>query len=249
MMPDMHSQPNILDASQIATYREQGFLHLGRILDEADLANLRLDEARLRNIRLQHDAGSPGTVFRHQICAQSPAVRAQAVAGKQIAAVRQLLGCDDVVFWYTQFVTKLADGGSGASTFPWHQDRGYLDVEPDTVTVWTPLDDVDERNGCIWVVPGSHRRGLLPHGRPHEANWHLTTDVPERGTPVPLKAGHAIAFSGLTLHRSLGNGSGAPRRAFFLEYARASAVATAERQPLVVRPHAWVVSGAAPLLP
>ncbi len=48
--------------------------------------------------------------------------------------------------------------------FPWHQDNGYTFIEPQQyLTLWIPLVDVDEENGCPWIAPGWHKRGTLEH--------------------------------------------------------------------------------------
>lgn len=42
-----------------------------------------------------------------------------------------------------------------------HQDSTYLLNEPDTIKgFWIPLQDVNKENGCIWVIPGSHKSKL-----------------------------------------------------------------------------------------
>ena len=49
---------------------------------------------------------------------------------------------------------------------PWHQDAGVVNPdadESDILTVWFPLMDTDEENGCLQVVPGSHRADLMTH--------------------------------------------------------------------------------------
>jgi len=49
----------------------------------------------------------------------------------------------------------------------WHADQAYFRLRPSRVfAYWIALDDTDEENGCMFVQPGSHQRGLLPHGNP-----------------------------------------------------------------------------------
>jgi phytanoyl-CoA hydroxylase len=124
-------------------------------------------------------------------------------------------------------------------------------IEPATnLTVWVALDDVDESNGCVWVLPGSHKGGLLDHSQKSADNWHLTVPVEGDGIPAILQAGEAVAFSGLTLHRSKLNHTDRPRRGFFMEYSDAAARWARDRkdwQPVTASPDAWLVAGAAPL--
>ena len=52
----------------------------------------------------------------------------------------------------------------GEKEFPWHQDDGYTPVAPSPyLTLWLALNDATEDNGCIWVLPGSHKCGLVEH--------------------------------------------------------------------------------------
>lgn len=238
-----------LSPTQIAHYHEHGYVLLGSILDAAALAAMRDEEARFRARPMANDQDRPGqrTLFRSQLCDYSVPVRELSTRGAHLDAVRNLLG-PDLLFMYNQFVTKLPDGDSGGSIFPWHQDLGYLAIEPaTTVTIWTALDDVDEENGCIWVHPGSQRRGLLPHQKRSQDSWFLDVAVEGDGVPARLKAGEAVLFSGLTLHRSLSNRSNRPRRAFFMEYAEARAIEVHSGKSLVESPRSWLVSGQLPV--
>ena len=109
--------------------------------------------------------------------------------------------------------TKLP--GSVITSFPWHQDSQYLDQstigkkEKHTeglhmVTVWVPLVEATVENGCCWVIPGSHRWGLLDGARGADSNVRMDEDVEARGTPVsiPLKPGGALFMSNLCVHTS-----------------------------------------------
>ena len=100
---------------------------------------------------------------------------------------------------------------------PWHQDGGAvwaLDRDP-LVTVWVGLDTATPENGCMEIVPGSHRLGLL--------TWSGSTISDEAATrlcsatsvvPLPVEEGHAVLLHNWLLHRSGVNTSPMPRRAF-----------------------------------
>ena len=231
-----------LTDQQLTQYHEQGYISPGRIVDDATLERLRAEEARFR--------GTPGpeelTIFRSQLCHHSPVLRQFCLGGAHLDPIQQLIG-PNVCLWFNQFVTKLPDSKSGRSEFPWHQDNGYVPIEPTTnLTIWIALDDVDEQNGCVWVVPGSHKGGLLPHRSPNAGSWHLTVAVDGDGVPAKLKAGEAVIFTGLTLHRSKLNHTNKPRRAFFIEYTDATAHYTksgGEPQPVATAGHSWIARG------
>ncbi|HTX96956.1 MAG TPA: phytanoyl-CoA dioxygenase family protein [Mycobacterium sp.] len=91
----------------------------------------------------------------------------------------------------------------------WHQDVTFLGLDPPKmVTAWYAIDDVDEKNGCLQVVPGSHcgrirqhteseRRGnILNHNR----EIALTADDLNTAIHLPLRSGEACLFSGSLIH-------------------------------------------------
>jgi ectoine hydroxylase-related dioxygenase (phytanoyl-CoA dioxygenase family) len=233
-----------LSEAELDQYRNEGWIKLGRVVDEAVLAELRAEEIRFRG------SDSRPTIFRNQLAHHCEPVRRFITAGPHIRLASQLIGSVDIATWFNQFVTKLPDHDAARAEFPWHQDNGYAAVAPGTnVTIWIALDDVDPANGCVWIVPGSHRHGLLAHHKPTDDNWYWTTPVAGDGIPASLQAGQAVAFSGLTLHRSKQNSTQAPRRAFFVEYAEATATYQRpgqERRSILEDGDTWMVLGEAP---
>jgi len=125
------------------------------------------------------------------------------------------------------FTDKLNFKRPGGAPFPWHQDSPYFAFEcphvDRLVSVQVYLDDASEENGCLWMIPGSHKRGVLPGLTERGTLGKLYTDV-ERALPeaprVPLvaPAGSAIFFHGDVVHGSRANRTGASRRAFVLTY-------------------------------
>jgi phytanoyl-CoA hydroxylase len=109
----------------------------------------------------------------------------------------------------------------------WHQDDAYYtqhSVCDCRMSAWIPLQECDEKNGCVWVVPGSHKHGLRSAnmigddtGHCELAFAHGTADL-EGAVPVPMKAGTVLLFHALTAHRSLGNHTKRPRRSFIISY-------------------------------
>jgi phytanoyl-CoA hydroxylase len=116
------------------------------------------------------------------------------------------------------FMNKPAGQGT---LLPWHQDGGAiwgLDRDP-LMTVWTALDDATRANGCVQVVPGSHRLGLLSsfgHTITPEQAEELCR--PEQVVHLELRAGESVLLHNWTLHRSDVNRTTAPRRAFSVCY-------------------------------
>eukprot|EP01120_Amphizonella_sp_Union-15-10_P011935 TRINITY_DN5198_c0_g1_i2.p1 TRINITY_DN5198_c0_g1~~TRINITY_DN5198_c0_g1_i2.p1 ORF type:complete len:258 (-),score=52.97 TRINITY_DN5198_c0_g1_i2:81-854(-) len=112
----------------------------------------------------------------------------------------------------------------------WHQDEFFIPTRDRSLTAtWIAIDDATIENGCLWVLPGSHKRGILwpmkPHGNPDFDASELAYGFPENenaAIPVELKAGSAVFFNGYLLHRSLKNASTSKyRRAFANHYMNA----------------------------
>jgi hypothetical protein len=112
----------------------------------------------------------------------------------------------------------------GGRAVSWHQDRAYWQPELDYVAlgVWLPLHDVTVEMGAMQFIPGSHRRGALPH-RHEDAPIHNLLTVAEAVDPgaavaCPLKAGGATFHHAQTLHHTAPNTSDRPRLAFPMEF-------------------------------
>jgi phytanoyl-CoA hydroxylase len=78
-----------------------------------------------------------------------------------VDAVQSPLGTSSIRLFGDQALFKPAKHGSRVL---WHQDNEYWQLEPsNVVTMWLALDDVDDRNGCMRVIPGTHQGPLLDH--------------------------------------------------------------------------------------
>jgi ectoine hydroxylase-related dioxygenase (phytanoyl-CoA dioxygenase family) len=105
------------------------------------------------------------------------------------------------------------------AAFPMHQDYDYFPHKLDTMVAATLyLDDAGPENGCLVVMPGSHKRGYIEHT--HKGSHHLPLEqFPiEKATPVPMQAGDLLIFSYLTIHGSTPNTSDRCRRMVLFEF-------------------------------
>lgn len=131
--------------------------------------------------------------------------------------------------------------GVGRPTPP-HQDGFYFMLDPcEAVTMWLALDEVDEENGCVRYVRGSHRRGMRQHARTQTLGFSqgITDygDARDRAdeAAMPARPGDLLAHHAMTIHRADGNRSATrPRRAlgfiYYSERARQDAEAHAAYQ-------------------
>ena len=107
----------------------------------------------------------------------------------------------------------------------WHQDEIYIPTRDRSLTgAWIAIDDATVENGCLWVLPGSHQRGVLykqrDHGNPDEFDPSLESfGFDDSGeVPVEVAAGSVVFFNGYLLHRSKSNRSVLYRRALVSHY-------------------------------
>jgi phytanoyl-CoA hydroxylase len=116
-------------------------------------------------------------------------------------------------------------GNSLVTQTDWHQDQGVALPEVDEtnmLTVWLPITDATEENGCLCVVPRSHHGGLVTHC-PGRGETRKALHIPDelRGTdarPVPIKRGGVLFLHRRTMHASLRNQSDGVRWSFDLRY-------------------------------
>ena len=120
----------------------------------------------------------------------------------------------------------IPEGGSasaGVGPTNWHQDNGVVQPEADQtqmLTVWFPLLDAPIESGCLKLIPGSHKEGLLTHC-PSKAGGPGIPDQllrEERMVPMPMRRGDVLFFHCRTCHGSLSNLSDDIRWSFDLRY-------------------------------
>ena len=125
--------------------------------------------------------------------------------------VQDLLG-GDLICWGTHYFCKMPGESQRVS---WHQDASYWPLSPaKTATVWLAIDDADEDNGAMRVIPGSHRHGQIDYQQ-SSADEHNVLNQTVRdpldygGAPVALamRAGQISLHTDLLLHGSEPNRS------------------------------------------
>ncbi len=218
------------------SYSRNGYLLVPGLLADSAVDSLLQEQVRF----VRPDAPLSVEV---QLVHRSSVIRNLAISGPQVALAQELLG-PNVCFTHQQFVSKGPDAGD-ASDVPWHQDSGYGQLEPASdLTVWIALSDADEQNGCLWVLPGSHREGL----KAHEPIGALKgAKVQETGQPVPMRRGDALLFGGLLMHRSLPNQTDKARHAMYLRYCTPDVRMMSHGGKRVLEDEfSWMVAGEAP---
>ena len=228
----------MLTPAQIRQFHDVGYLRGPKVLADAEVEILR--EEVLRVIRDRGDASVPQPVLCHNLTTKADAVVWQivniwqasepfrkVVSGDAVSAmVAQLTGANELRVWHDQIQYKPATEG-GVNM--WHQDSPYwgiLTPKHQQVTAWIALDDVDEENGCMKMVPGSHHWGNaieFLHTLKEFDQMELAVPIwhghPVRVLACPVAKGEVHFHHSMTWHGSGANKSGRPRRAMAIHYA------------------------------
>ena len=172
-------------------------------------------------------------MLRRYICIHHPhkvsgTARAALAAPRVVDALVRVVGPNVKAMQSMLFIKSEGKPGQ-----PWHQDECFIPTRDRSLTaVWIALDDATVENGCLWVLPGSHRRGVLyPAREQHDPRFDCSIeayDFPyadEDAVPVEIPAGTALIFNGYLLHRSLENsGRHGYRRALANHYMSAESL-------------------------
>lgn len=225
----------MLTESEIAEFRERGFLLGPVVYSEAEADALRdrmhaiLDgRAPGRPELLRNMTGDEEKVVIQIVNAweADPLFRRHAFHPAICEMTAQLIGHPVLRVWHDQVQYKPPRVGGPTA---WHQDHPYWPViQPaDLVSAWVALEDADKENGCMWMVPRSHLWG------PHKGGTIGTDEVtfaplpdlsliPEgesvQPVPCPVRKGQVMFHHCLTWHGSPRNRSERPRPAIAVHY-------------------------------
>jgi ectoine hydroxylase-related dioxygenase (phytanoyl-CoA dioxygenase family) len=209
------------DPAAAAFYRDNGYLLARGVFDAAEVDDMRDAIARiLENVGgTEHDRSHTWSGVDQSLqlkgfhdLAYHDAVFTRMVAHPRIVGVLTDLIGPNVQLHHSKMLVKPPEQGA---PFPMHQDYPYFPHERHTVLAASVhLDETDEENGCLHVVPGSHKLGPLEaHGDSHTVDHPL-----ESGTPCPAAPGDVLFFNYLTIHGSGVNRSARTRRNVLFQY-------------------------------
>jgi len=224
-------------------FEEYGYARLGKLISAPELSALcqRLDDLMLgqiesEGITFQLDGGNSeySSLSRRTVGVSQKTLNYRRVdelhldplflTYMQHSVFREItqhyIG-EDVSVFRSMLMNKPANKGT---ELPWHQDVGKgwgIDTNP-IVTTWTALDDATVETGCMQIVPGSHKLGILNEVHYTSEEDQETYCTKEKIVDLEVEAGEAILLHNWLLHRSGINQTGQARRAFSVAYMDAS---------------------------
>ena len=135
---------------------------------------------------------------------------------KMVKIAKAILG-PDIVLHQGQLLMKPPHFGGEKI---WHQDNAYFRLVPNHVFgFWVACDDATVENGCMHVIPGSHKQGIADHAGAGDEYGLVTPQSLEDAVPIPLKPGDALVFHGELYHYTPPNRTDKRRRAIQYHYA------------------------------
>lgn len=203
--------PKIFSDDEVALFREH---HMRVIVGDYETGqapfdrNLPPDSPLNRLVKIDNSHWSDSTLSR---LVTHPLLGAMAAKLAGVSAIR---------LWHDQLLYKPPQAETTAGAVGWHQDYHYWQcAQPaELLTAWIALVDVDLENGCMEVVPGSHKWGLLPESDFFEqdmdalrARIEAASGRPFETVPCILPAGAVSFHHCLTIHGSRPNQSSSPR--------------------------------------
>lgn len=229
-------------------YREQGYVVLDGLLSAPEVSALNSEAVRVcrgdlgevqGNFKRAAESQSDDEVLHQYLCIHNPHKSSQLMLDTMrhpavTSVLTELIGPNVKAMQSMLFIK--AEGKPGQA---WHQDEYFIPTRDRSLAgFWIALDDATVENGCLWVLPGSHRRGVIYPDREHDdPRFDCSIEAfsfpysDDDAVPVELPAGSAVVFNGYLLHRSLPNQSRRYRRALVHHYMSAESLLPWRRPP------------------
>ena len=237
-MEAVHTTKNAhkaLTQEQIDDFWRDGYLKIGKLLSDDQIENLRQEydhtfelaragQINFRNLAINHtddldekNSASQQMLQIMQMCEINIHFRKLVYDNKLLDIIEDLMG-PNIQLFHDQALYKPAYHGGPVF---WHQDNAYWQCTPaNLVSAWLTLDDVDEENGAMQFLPGSHLNPVN-HEKANSTNALLDSRgaVDEsRKVIVDLPAGGITIHHCQTLHHTAPNTTNRQRRALAIHF-------------------------------
>jgi len=225
-------RPTTISQQQQAFYRDQGYLIVPGLLDAQDIADCRAIHAEAtergraaiaageqeRPLDWEKEPDADGQRVLRKVdnpFARFESFRRIFTSSKVLGVVHDLIG-PELYYHSSKMMCKPSRVGRRK---PWHQDFAYWsDMDPQQLTLWVAIDAATRENGCMQLIPESHKRGLIKHEQIED--WQIREDgiEDERVLFAEMAPGDALFFDVLTLHASDPNRSDHSRLSAIIDY-------------------------------
>jgi ectoine hydroxylase-related dioxygenase (phytanoyl-CoA dioxygenase family) len=210
-----------MTAEAAAFFHENGFLVIEDAYKPEEIQELRDETVRIcrgdkgmfNGLSLPADNLTDDEVIRNYLCIHFPHKLSELMFRNLshpafVDVLTQIIGPNVKCMQSMLFIKSAGKPGQA-----WHQDEDYIPTRDRSLCGgWIAMDDAHVENGCLWVIPGSQKRGIL-----WEQHWHgdkrfdcalESHNFPYSNSdavPVEVRAGSIVFFNGYLLHRSLPN--------------------------------------------
>ncbi|CAD5227156.1 unnamed protein product [Bursaphelenchus xylophilus] len=238
----------VLSRQQMQFYHENGYIVLKRYISPKDLEkyrnrfndicdgkNVPKDMTIMRDVSYaaMKKPAVERTVLKVQDFNNDPIMFSYCKTPQIVEVVQDLIGTPNstLMAMHGMLINKPPDAGNLSTRHPMHQDSHFFPFRPvDYVCcAWTAMEKVNRANGCLVVVPGTHRLPLLEHGYPKweggvNKAFYGVTDFDPNSPRVHLEmeAGDTVFFHPNLLHGSGANRTEGFRKAISCHYANGS---------------------------
>ena len=205
-----------LSEQQINFYNKKGYIAPINVLSKQEANEIR-QEIEIIEEKWPNALQGIGRNYLHLI---SPVLNKVCLNNKILDAVESIIGKNILICGTTLFIKNPHEKGFVS----FHQDAKYIGLEPHNwVTAWIAVTDANEKNGCMRMWSGSHKKNLINHEQKFDENNLLTRgqtieNVPlEETDPVVLEAGQMSLHHPTVVHGSGLNKSNDRRIGFVVQ--------------------------------
>jgi len=236
----------MLDQTLVDQYHEDGYTIVRKALSSQTIAALQAATDRIversrsltqsdEHIELEtgHSANEPRLRRIAHPVVLDQAYWEAACGDAILDCVESLIG-PNIKFHHSKLNAKASKGGVAIG---WHQDSAFFPhTNEDVLAVGIALDSCAIENGCLLVVPGTHKLGILNHrDEAGEFIGQITSDMdkfdPDTAAPAELEPGDISIHNASAIHGSTQNTSGRGRRLLIFEFAATDAIQLDWRMP------------------